>query len=239
MHHERNSKHSYRVIDLTDRDGSPRRHPEPLQGPARAAVGSVTCCLAHRPPRRPGEVPRQLLALPVPRRKATTVPTLTSPYFPHLPGGAASEAVHWMELPARHADVAEARRVMGETLRTWRVPEDVCQDAVLILSELVTNAIRHTSSTRIHCCVGLAADGSVHLEVHDQATTPRSLPPCEPGLDDECGRGLLLVQHIAERWGAERSSFTGGNAVWAALASPSTSPLASPPASAGTTDTGP
>ncbi|TLS43034.1 ATP-binding protein [Streptomyces montanus] len=169
--------------------------------------------------------------MPVPRRKATTVPSLTSPPSPQLPGGAATDRVHWFELPARQAGVREARCVMGEKLRRWRLPEEVCQDAVLILSELVTNAIRHTSSSRIHCRVGLTADGSVHLEVHDQAITPRSLPPRNPGPDDECGRGLLLVQHIAERWGAERSSFTGGNAVWAALARPS--------ARAAATDTGP
>ncbi|NGO08079.1 ATP-binding protein [Streptomyces sp. HC44] len=120
-------------------------------------------------------------------------------------------------MPARPTDVGEARCAMGEKLRTWRLPEQVRQDAILILSELVTNAIRHTPSTRILCCVGLTTDGVLHLEVHDQDLTARNLPPRDPGLDDEGGRGLLLVQHFADKWGAERSSLTGGNTVWAAL----------------------
>jgi anti-sigma regulatory factor (Ser/Thr protein kinase) len=209
------------VIDLTDRDGgvrqlpdnfrdlaASRRDPAPAASPDGLRVG-----LARLPP--------QLFALPVPRRKATTVPSLTSPPSPQLLGGAATDRVHWLELPACQTGVGEVRRMMGEKLRTWRLPQEVCQDAVLILSELVTNAIRHTSSARIHCCLGLTADGLVHLEVHDQEITPRSLPPCDPGPDDERGRGLLLVQYIAEKWGADRSSFSGGNVVWAALTSTS------------------
>jgi hypothetical protein len=73
-------------------------------------------------------------------------------------------------------------------------------------------------SAQFLCCIGLTADNLIHLEVHDHDTAARNLIPCSPGLDDEGGCGLLLVQHMAERWGVERSLFTGGNAVWARLA---------------------
>ncbi|MFE9645004.1 ATP-binding protein [Streptomyces sp. NPDC006365] len=147
------------------------------------------------------------------------MPSLTSPPSPQLLVGTTPARVHWLELKACPAGVGEARCAMGERLRTWRLPEQVRQDALLILSELVTNAIRHTPSTRILCCAGLTADGLLHLEVHDEDLTVRNLPPRDPSPEDEGGRGLLLVEHFAHEWGAERSALTGGHAVWAAFAS--------------------
>jgi anti-sigma regulatory factor (Ser/Thr protein kinase) len=103
----------------------------------------------------------------------------------------------------------------------WELPEDTREDAVLVLSELATNAIRHTASGHFLCCVGLTADDLIHLEVHDHSIiTDRCLTPRSPGLDDEGGRGLLLVQHLSVRWGATQSVLTGGNAVWARIGTP-------------------
>ncbi|MGI5192637.1 ATP-binding protein [Streptomyces sp. CA-288835] len=147
------------------------------------------------------------------------MPSLTSPPSPQLLAGTAPSRVHWLELKACPSGVGEARRAMGERLRTWQLPEQVRQDALLILSELVTNAIRHTPSTRILCCAGLTANRLLHLEVHDEGLTARTLPPRDPSPEDEGGRGLLLVEHFADAWGAERSVLTGGNTVWAAFAS--------------------
>jgi anti-sigma regulatory factor (Ser/Thr protein kinase) len=142
----------------------------------------------------------------------------TSCPSPQLLSDAARDRVHWLELPARWASVGAARSATGEWLRTWGLPEESCEDAVLVLSELATNAIRHTPSPQFLCCLGLTADNLIHLEVHDHDTAASSLIPGSPSPDDEGGRGLLLVQHMAERWGVERSVFTGGNAVWARLA---------------------
>ncbi|MYS19466.1 ATP-binding protein [Streptomyces sp. SID4948] len=130
---------------------------------------------------------------------------------------AAPDRVHWLELPARRESVGAARAATAELLRAWELPEETGQDTVLVLSELATNAVRHTPSAQFLCCVGLTTDGLVHLEVHDHDPAPHSLIPRRPGLDDEGGRGLLLVQHLADRWGVARSVFTGGNAVWARL----------------------
>ncbi|WP_229924893.1 ATP-binding protein [Streptomyces sulfonofaciens] len=147
------------------------------------------------------------------------MPPLTSLSCPQLLGGDRTDRVHWLDLPAVQAGVGEARRTTTEKLRSWRLPEKTLDDAVLILSELVTNAICHTPSARILCCVGLTTDRLVHLEVHDYGGTPCNLLPCTPTFDDESGRGLMLVEHIAKEWGVERSAFTRGNTVWAALAS--------------------
>ncbi|WP_206305563.1 ATP-binding protein [Actinacidiphila soli] len=142
----------------------------------------------------------------------------TSHPSPQLLSEAAQGKVHWLKLPAGLASIGAARSATDACLRTWGLAEESCEDAVLVLSELATNAIRHTPSEQFLCCVGLTADNLIHLEVHDHDTAVRSLIPCSPSLDDEGGRGLFLVQHMAERWGVERSVFTGGNAVWARLA---------------------
>ncbi len=106
---------------------------------------------------------------------------------------------------------------MDARLTAWRLPGELCADAVLLVSELATNAVRHALGTRFLCGVGLLGVGCLRLEVHDQDRSGRVLPRCEPGPDDEGGRGLLLVEQLARTWGVDRSRLTGGNAVWANL----------------------
>jgi anti-sigma regulatory factor (Ser/Thr protein kinase) len=127
------------------------------------------------------------------------------------------DRTHWLELPAHRSSVSLARRSMNERLAAWRLPGELCADTVLLVSELATNAVRHTLGSRFLCGVGLVTAGCLRLEVHDQDRTGRGLPRCEPGPDDEGGRGLLLVEQLAEAWGVDRSRLTGGNAVWATL----------------------
>jgi anti-sigma regulatory factor (Ser/Thr protein kinase) len=106
---------------------------------------------------------------------------------------------------------------MSAHLTAWRLPDDLCADAVLLVSELATNVVRHTVSARFLCGVGLVGEGCLRLEVHDQHRTARDLPCRAPGPDDEGGRGLLLVEQLADAWGVDRSPLTGGNAVWVTL----------------------
>ncbi|GAP45511.1 ATP-binding protein [Streptomyces azureus] len=128
---------------------------------------------------------------------------------------------HWLELPPQRTSVRVARHATRAWLASWQVPDEVCANAVLLVSELVTNAVLHTSSERILCGVGRMTDERFRLEVHDGDLTGRGIPDCCPGLDDEGGRGLLLVREIADSWGVTRSPRTGGNAVWASLATAS------------------
>ncbi|WP_225849076.1 ATP-binding protein [Streptomyces sp. HPF1205] len=136
---------------------------------------------------------------------------------PQLLDPAPRDRVHWLDLPPGRPGIGAARSAAAAWLGTWKLPEGVCEDAVLVLSELATNALRHTASSNFLCCVGLTAGDLVHLEVHDRGPLIGSLDPRSPGLDDEGGRGLLLVQHLSRRWGVARSVITGGNAVWARL----------------------
>ncbi len=143
--------------------------------------------------------------------------TTSSPQPPQLLDAANPERTHWLELPAQRSSVSVARRSISARLAAWRVPGDLCADAILLLSELATNAVRHTLSARILCGIGLLTDGGLRLEVHDHDYSGGVLPRCEAGPDDEGGRGLLLMEHLADTWGVDRSRLTGGNAVWANL----------------------
>ncbi|MDX3763126.1 ATP-binding protein [Streptomyces sp. AK02-04a] len=143
---------------------------------------------------------------------------------PHTPPpsqvlhAASRDRTHWLELPARRASVKAARHDVAEWLGAWSLPGQLRADAVLLVSELATNAVVHTLSHQILCGINLIADDrGLRIEVHDDDSTGRSLPRCRPGLDDEGGRGLFIVRELADTWGVEHSTRTGGNAVWATL----------------------
>ena len=72
-------------------------------------------------------------------------------------------------------------------------------DVTVVVSELVTNAIRHTRAP-IHLTVQTSIDG-VRLEVYDGSPRLPDLPV--PGLHAEGGRGLAIVSSLADAWGAD------------------------------------
>ncbi|MFJ8590506.1 ATP-binding protein [Streptomyces sp. NPDC093598] len=166
-------------------------------------------------PFRPFRCPLPLDFAHPPRKAIAVSPHTTStPRF--------LDAVHpgrtdWLELPPQRTSVRVARHALRARLASWQVPEEVCANAVLLVSELVTNAVLHTLSERIVCGVQLMTNACFRLEVHDGDLSGRGIPDRRPGLDDEGGRGLLLVREMADSWGIARSTLTGGNAVWASL----------------------
>ncbi|WP_407561162.1 ATP-binding protein [Streptomyces sp. 184] len=121
------------------------------------------------------------------------------------------------ELPARAASVAEARAHVRRLLGRWRLCDDVCGAAQLVISELVTNAVLHASGSRIVCRLALRPPG-VRLEVRDQGGAYGVPIPTVAGPEDECGRGLGLVAAVSEAWGTEPSG--AGFAVWATIGAP-------------------
>ncbi|HVF21349.1 MAG TPA: ATP-binding protein [Mycobacteriales bacterium] len=117
-------------------------------------------------------------------------------------------------VPADVRQVALVRQVARRAALDWGVPEDVADDAVLVVSELATNAILHASST---VRVGLhLADEVLRVEVYDDlATRPTAR---DAGMDSAGGRGLHLVASLARRWGVQR--LDDGKCVWAELVFP-------------------
>jgi anti-sigma regulatory factor (Ser/Thr protein kinase) len=117
-----------------------------------------------------------------------------------------------VRLPSGPAAAGEARSQVRAFIRAWDIPveEDV---AVLLTSELVTNAIRHEASGTITLAVTCSTD-ELRVDVHD---TARSLPVVmDAPADAETGRGLLLVATLASDWGCCRTP--AGKAVYFTLA---------------------
>ncbi|CAL9640519.1 ATP-binding protein [Streptomyces sp. enrichment culture] len=136
-------------------------------------------------------------------------------------GGEVPAPMRWLDLPARRGSVKTARDGVLERLVAWRVPRSLCDDALLIVSELVTNALVHAAGPRVVCGVRLSAleEGPLlRIEVHDYGLPrPDTPPPRPPDPYAESGRGLLIVQELADAWGRGWSARTGGHVIWANL----------------------
>ncbi|HEU4910485.1 MAG TPA: SpoIIE family protein phosphatase [Actinomycetes bacterium] len=106
------------------------------------------------------------------------------------------------------AAIGRARPVVEGALVRWGVP-GAAETCVLLATELITNAVRH-SGTTVELRVGLSG-GLVAMEVHDDGPGTPQLR--QPGRDDESGRGLVLLDRLSDRWGVRRSP-RGGKSVW-------------------------
>ncbi|VVJ25112.1 Uncharacterised protein [Amycolatopsis camponoti] len=108
--------------------------------------------------------------------------------------------------------LAVARRFARVTLTAWACAT-VVDDALLIVTELATNALRHgTGRPVLRLSVGA---GHVRIEVFDDDPAPPVRRP--PGADG--GWGLVLVERLSLDWGTARHGL--GKVVWCALSAPS------------------
>ncbi len=108
---------------------------------------------------------------------------------------------------------ATARRFLREFLQRAEVSGDVADTAELCLSELVTNAIVHAGG-RSELRVTL--DTALTVSVRDHGgQAPDAAPDDDPDPLRVHGRGLQLVEALADRWGSERDAL--GTSVWFAL----------------------
>ncbi|MGW4382839.1 SpoIIE family protein phosphatase [Kitasatospora sp. NPDC004531] len=117
----------------------------------------------------------------------------------------ADDVAYWYLQP-RHETPGRARRLAGHALHNWGL-DHLRENCELMVSELVTNAIRHATrpvtlrlvrTSRLRCEVG-----------DDSAALPRTR---RAGPDEERGRGLQIVARCADRWGATRLG--AGKVVW-------------------------
>ncbi|WP_105969573.1 SpoIIE family protein phosphatase [Streptomyces geranii] len=118
----------------------------------------------------------------------------------------ADQVADW-DLPADPAVVADARKEATRQLTEWQL-EDLAFTTELVVSELVTNAIRHaTTPIRLR----LIRDRALICEVFDGGATAPHLR--HPRTTDEGGRGLLLVSQFTQRWGTR--FVPEGKIIWA------------------------
>ncbi|MGY5011290.1 SpoIIE family protein phosphatase [Streptomyces sp. 900105755] len=118
----------------------------------------------------------------------------------------ADRIAEW-QVPADPAAVSEVRSRVTRQLADWDLDE-LSFTTELILSELVTNAIRHG---RAPIGVRLLRDRTLICEVSDGSTTSPHLRYAAS--TDEGGRGLFLVAQMAERWGTRYTP--AGKVIWA------------------------
>jgi anti-sigma regulatory factor (Ser/Thr protein kinase) len=117
-----------------------------------------------------------------------------------------------ISLSAGPAAAAAARSQVRAAIYAWDVPVDPAA-AVLLTSELVTNAIRHETGETIMLAITCAC-GQFRIDVHD---TCCSVPmPVDGPADAETGRGLMLVSSLSTEWGYYRTP--AGKAVYFTLA---------------------
>lgn len=115
-----------------------------------------------------------------------------------------------LRLVSRPEAVSHARRALDDL---GRMASEAClEDARLLVSELVTNSIRHgnlTAGQDIELRADVEGD-ALHVEVRDPGGG-FELHPRTAGIEEDSGWGLYLVGLLAERWGV---SSDGSTMVW-------------------------
>lgn len=125
-----------------------------------------------------------------------------------------------IRVPWSPSAVPEVRRAAVADLRARHVPAATVDEAEIVLSELVSNAVRHAralpdGTIRVHWTV---TAGVIEVEVSDGGsdTIPRPAPLSALA---PAGRGLRIVRSLAHEWGVLPDP--RGNTVWASLGGPS------------------
>jgi anti-sigma regulatory factor (Ser/Thr protein kinase) len=114
-------------------------------------------------------------------------------------------------LTAGPAAAGEARRQVRAAIMAWETPVDA-DIAVLLTSELVTNALQHEAGGTVMLTVTCICDG-LRVAVHD---TSRQEPVIvDAPVDAEAGRGLMLVAALSATWGYHPTA--AGKAVYFTL----------------------
>jgi PAS domain S-box-containing protein len=121
-----------------------------------------------------------------------------------------SDRVFTWDVPADPAHVADARKQATERLTCWGLDEAAFVTE-LIVSELVTNAIRHAKGP---IQLRLIRDQALICEVSDGSDTAPHLRRARTF--DEGGRGLMLVAQLTQRWGTRQTPH--GKTIWAEVA---------------------
>jgi anti-sigma regulatory factor (Ser/Thr protein kinase) len=133
------------------------------------------------------------------------------------------------DLACEPASIRRARDHASQTLTSWGVPEGAVFDALTVVSELATNAVRHAavlvaeaassreqSQRSFYSVLLRATPGYLYVTVWDESPTPPVLRSASEY--SETGRGLQLVSALCRgSWGFEPSPTGPGKHVWAAL----------------------
>ena len=113
-------------------------------------------------------------------------------------------------VPRAPQSSARLRSLLWSTFACWNCDPDRRHDAVLVLGELVGTAVRHAEGDRLQ--VQLRRTGDL-LRIAVRDGSPTGPVPREADVEDETGRGLLIIDALSDRWGWQPRP--GGKVVWA------------------------
>ena len=165
---------------------------------------------SDRVPGTAGDDPSAGIALALARLDRLSGPELERAFFDLLRDPGAEDEVR---LPSRPESARTARRLVVAVLRSWELSRYgyACE---LLTGELVANAVRHAGGRT----VGLRLSrkpGWVRVEIRDSSRAlPCMIVSGERGVAEN-GHGLVLVNGVADRWGADL--MPRGKAVWCEL----------------------
>ncbi|MER5917393.1 SpoIIE family protein phosphatase [Streptomyces sp. NPDC001982] len=166
-----------------------------------AGLGLLRTTVTGRPHLTPEETCRDILDAMLPERPSDDIALLVA--RTRLLDSA--QVAQW-DVPSDPAAVAPIRNQCARQLEAWGL-EDIAFATELILSELITNAIRYGTQP---IKVRMLHDRSLICEVSDGSSTSPHLR--RAATTDEGGRGLFLVAQFAERWGTRY--FPRGKVIW-------------------------
>ncbi len=168
---------------------------------------AALCATVIEPQQSPEDVCAQILGRLHSEDRRDDVALLVA----RFEGIAPQDVVRWT-LPLDHGEVGRARALTRGQLAEWGL-ERLSDTAELLVSELVTNAIRAAS---YEVELRLMRVGKLLVEVSDDN---HNLPQLQRAdADDVRGRGLALVSHLSTRWGTSRKAV--GKVVWFELPLP-------------------
>ncbi|MCX4981978.1 SpoIIE family protein phosphatase [Streptomyces sp. NBC_00572] len=136
------------------------------------------------------------------------------------PGGARTEAPRRTLMTIAQAEperIAEAREQMRQLLHDW-ADEDQLDSAVLMVSEMVTNVLVHTDGDALFVAEVACGEKSRRLRVEVSDTSDELPHKRHPGEMASSGRGLLLMEMLADAWGVDPRG--EGKAIWFELNEP-------------------
>jgi anti-sigma regulatory factor (Ser/Thr protein kinase) len=143
--------------------------------------------------------------IPGTARRVAGIPTVAGPSGIYRP--IPSEAAACVELAALPVTPYWARRLAHAVLGAWQIDPEIIEVGVLLVSELVTNAVaataalaaRDTGTDPAQVVLTLRRQpGRVMIEMYDSDPSPPVL--AEASTDAETGRGLMLVQALSKEW---------------------------------------
>lgn len=113
--------------------------------------------------------------------------------------------------PCERQTAELARKLVHTACAAWEL-EPLAEPAALIVTELVANAARHTRSRHVHIVIDRPSQNFVRVAVVDRSAEAPELRSADP--DAENGRGLLLVDAYADRWGYDLLGCSAARAPW-------------------------